>query len=57
MSNGDIKEVKITEFNKNEFSYLAELIHEKLIDMGYITDNAFSFDLIVRFKEVEAPDE
>jgi hypothetical protein len=57
MSNGDIKEVKITEFNKNEFSYLAELIHEKLIDMGYNTDGSFSFDLIVCFKEVEAPDE
>jgi hypothetical protein len=46
-----MKEVKITEFNKNEFNYLADMIHEKIVDMGYDNDGSFSFDLIVRFEE------
>jgi len=46
-----MKEVKVTEFTKSEFSYLADMIHEKLVDMGYDNDGSFSFDLIVRFEE------
>ena len=41
--------VKLTEFTKHEFDYLAEMIHEKLKDMGYDNGGAFSFDLIVSF--------
>lgn len=44
-----MEEVKITEFTNREFIYLAEMIHEKLVDMGYDNDGTFSFDLIVSF--------
>ena len=47
----EMKEVKITEFNKDEFNYLADMIHEKLVDMGYDNDNSFSFDLTVHLEE------
>ena len=54
-----MKEVKITEFNRFELDYLAEMIHEKLVDMGYgetmdgrhVLDGTFSFDLSVSFEE------
>lgn len=46
-------ELTITDFNNAEFNYVSEMIHEKLIDMGYKTDGTFSFDLIVSFEETE----
>mgnify|MGYP001258478481 FL=1 len=54
-----MKEVRITEFNRFELDYLADMIHEKLVDMGYdktldarhVLDGTFSFDLIVSFEE------
>lgn len=48
-----MKEVTLTEFTKTEFNYLADMIHEKIVDMGYDNDGTFSFDLIVRFEEEE----
>ena len=48
-----MKEVTITEYNREEFDYLAEMISEKLLDMGYNNDGGFSFDLVVSFEEEE----
>ena len=45
--------VTLTDFTNQEFDFLAEMIHEKLIDMGYETDGNFSFDLKVSFVEAE----
>ena len=43
----------LTDFTNQEFDFLAEMINEKLIDMGYETDGNFSFDLIVSFTETD----
>ena len=48
-----MKEVIITDYTNREISYLAEMIHEKLIDMGYNNDGTFSFDITVSFKETK----
>tara|TARA_A100000172_G_scaffold7058_1_gene3908 strand:+ start:413 stop:571 length:159 start_codon:yes stop_codon:yes gene_type:complete len=48
-----MKEVTITDYTKQEINYLSEMIHEKLIDMGYNNNGAFSFDLTVYFDEDE----
>jgi len=45
------KTVTITDFTSQEFDYLADMIHEKLIDMGYENDGSFAFDLKVSFTE------
>jgi len=45
-----MKEVTITDYTNQEVDYLSEMIHEKLIDMGYDNDGSFSFDLIVSFE-------
>ena len=44
-------EVTITDLNKGEFNWLADMIHEKILDMGYDGIDTFSFDLIVRFEQ------
>ena len=43
------KTVTLTDFTNREFDYLADMIHEKLSDMGFNTDGSFSFDLKVSF--------
>ena len=53
--NMDEKTVTLKDFTNREFDYLADMIHEKLSDMGFNTDGNFSFDLKVSF--VEEPDE
>ena len=45
-----MQEVTITDYTNQEVDYLSEMIHEKLIDMGYNSDGSFSFDLIVSFE-------
>ena len=45
-----MQEVTITDYTNQEVDYLSEMIHEKLIDMGYDNDGSFSFDLIVSFE-------
>ena len=44
-------EVTITDYTNQEIDFLSEMIHEKLIDMGYDNVISFSFDLIVYFEE------
>lgn len=44
-------EVTITDYTNQEIDFLSEMIHEKLIDMGYDNVISFSFDLIVSFEE------
>lgn len=51
------KTVTLKDFTNREFDYLAEMIHEKLTDMGYETDGNFSFDLKVSFELEEQPEE
>ena len=46
-----IKEITLTDFTNSELDYLAEMIHEKLQDMGHEPDGGFSFDVIVTFEE------
>ena len=48
-----MKQVTLTDFTNQEFDFLAEMIHEKLTDMGYETDGSFSFDLVVSFTPEE----
>jgi len=47
------KTITLTDFTNREFDFLAEMIHEKLIDLGYETEGSFSFDLKVSFDEEE----
>tara|TARA_B100000497_G_C7638926_1_gene384035 strand:- start:1184 stop:1336 length:153 start_codon:yes stop_codon:yes gene_type:complete len=44
-------EITITSYTNSELDYLAEMIHEKLQDMGHKPDGGFSFDVIVTFEE------
>jgi hypothetical protein len=46
-------EMTITDFTKSEFSFLADMIQEKLADNGHDNVESFSFDLIVRFDREE----
>jgi hypothetical protein len=48
-----MKTVTLTDFTNREFDFLAEMIHEKLIDMGYETEGNFAFDLVVSFTPEE----
>ena len=51
--------VSITDFTGRELEYLADMIHEKLLEMGYgktmdgrhLLDGTFDFNLIVSFEE------
>ena len=43
--------VTLDDFTNREFDFLAEMIHEKLVDMGYETDGNFAFNLSVEFEE------
>jgi len=45
--------VTILDFTNQEFDFLAEMINEKLIDLGYQTNGSFSFDLKVSFTTEE----
>jgi hypothetical protein len=45
------KDITLTDFTYSELDYLAEMIHEKIQDMGYENDGNFSFDIIVHFEE------
>ena len=45
------KEITLTDFTNSELDYLAEMIHEKLQNMGHDPDGGFSFDVIVHFEE------
>lgn len=45
------KTVTLTDYTNQEFDFLAEMIHQKLIDMGYETDGSFAFTLQVTFDE------
>ena len=44
-----MKTVTLTDFTNQEFDFLAEMIHEKLLDLGFENDGNFSFDLKVSF--------
>jgi hypothetical protein len=48
-----MKEVTITDYTKREIMYLAEMIHEKLIDMGHHNDGEFHFEITVSFEETK----
>tara|TARA_R100001443_G_scaffold5357_2_gene14147 strand:- start:10575 stop:10727 length:153 start_codon:yes stop_codon:yes gene_type:complete len=41
----------LDDFTNREFDFLAEMIDEKLIDMGHETDGNFAFTLSVEFVE------
>ena len=51
--------VSITDFTGRELDYIADMIHEKLLEMGYgktmdgrhLLDGTFDFNLIVSFEE------
>ena len=43
--------VTLEDFTNQEFDFLAEMIHEKITDMGYTTDGTFAFTLSVEFEE------
>ena len=47
------KQMRITldDFTNQEFDFLAEMIHEKITDMGYTNDGTFAFTLSVEFEE------
>ena len=45
--------VTLDDFTNQEFDFLAEMIHEKLIDMGHETDGNFAFTLSVEFEEID----
>ena len=45
------KDITIKDFTNSELDYLAEMLHEKILDMGYENDGTFSFDVIVHFDE------
>jgi hypothetical protein len=45
--------VTLEDFTKQELNFLAEMIHEKITDMGYENDGSFSFTLSVEFEETE----
>tara|TARA_R110001583_G_scaffold179858_1_gene336808 strand:- start:73 stop:237 length:165 start_codon:yes stop_codon:yes gene_type:complete len=45
-----MQDVTIIDYTNQEIDFLSEMIHEKLIDMGYDSDGSFSFDLIVSFE-------
>jgi hypothetical protein len=45
------KTVTLTDYTNQEFDFLAEMIHEKLIDMGYENDGSFSFSIDVTFEQ------
>jgi hypothetical protein len=47
------KDITLTDFTNSEFDYLAEMIQEKLQDLGHKPHNGFSFDIIVNFNEIE----
>ena len=47
----DQVKITLTDYTNREFDFLAEMIHEKLIDMGYETDGTFAFDLTVTFEQ------
>ena len=49
--NMDEKTVTLKDFTNSEFDFLAEMIHEKLSDMGFNTNGNFSFDLKVSYIE------
>ena len=44
-------QVILDDFTNREFDFLAEMIHEKLVDMGYETGGNFAFTLSVKFEE------
>ena len=44
-------QVTLNNFTNQEVDFLAEMIHEKLIDMGHKTDVSFAFTLSVEFEE------
>ena len=46
------KEITLTDFTNSELDYLAEMIQEKLQDLGHDPDGGFSFDIIVNFEEI-----
>ena len=43
--------VTLEDFTNQEFDFLAEMIHEKITDMGYTNDGTFAFTLSVEFEE------
>ena len=47
------KDNNTNRLHQQEFDYLADMIHQKLIDLGYETEGSFSFDLNVSFDEEE----
>ena len=47
------KTIEIKEFTNGEFDFLADMIHEKLIDLGHETDGGFEFNLSVSFDETK----
>ncbi len=44
-------EVILDDFTNQEFDFLAEMIHEKITDMGHKNDGTFTFTLSVEFEE------
>ena len=43
--------VILNDFTNQEFDFLAEMIHEKITDMGYTNDGNFAFTLSVECEE------
>ena len=43
--------VTLEDFTNQELYFLAEMIHEKITDMGYTNDGTFAFTLSVEFEE------
>ena len=41
------KDITITDYTNDELDYLGDMIHEKLIDMGYNPTGGFKFNIIV----------
>ena len=44
-------QVILEDFTNQELYFLAEMIHEKITDMGYKNDGTFAFTLSVEFEE------
>ena len=51
MQRSNIMRVILDDFTNQEFDFLAEMIYEKITDMGYANDGTFAFTLSVEFEE------
>lgn len=49
-----MEKVTIQEYTNNELDYLADMIKEKLTDMGHENIDSFFFSLLVEFESTES---